>query len=267
MNEQKEKRNKKLEMKLNPSYVSLLYEIADTYGIKNVNTLVDMILNGKHLSRSQSGRDSKKITDNVGKQSTQSINIVKQVIKNAEELKLPQAKHELKDIKTGFRITHKTDDVDVLEIFQNHVEELSKAIGKVITLNVKYETDTSKEAARFKRRLSEIDVNARLPRKRNYYSRHTTSVYANNFKNNGVFKAGERPDAYNRRALKHSLATKAEFMIEHVNPEQFKLAFDLLTRWNTINHKINLSFIEGGTTGIEPLFKEILSLIKKANEV
>lgn len=265
MNEPKEKRNKKLEMKLNPSYVSLLYEIADTYGIKNVNTLVDMILNGKHLSRCQTGRDSKKVTDNVGKQSTQSINIVKAVIKNAEEFKLPQAKLELKEIQKGFKVTHDKDDVDVLEIFQDHVDQLAKAIGKLVTLNVKYEADTSKEAARFKRRLSEIDVNARLPRKRNFYSRHTTTVYSKNFKNNGVFKAGERPDAYNRRALKHSLENKIEFMIEHVNPEQFKLAFELLTRWNAINHKINLSFVEGGTTGIEPLFKEILSLIKKAN--
>ena len=266
MNEPKEKRNKKLEMKLNPSYVSLLYEIADTYGIKNVNTLVDMILNGKHLSRSQSGRDSRNLMNNIGSQSSQSIKIVKTVIENARQKKLPLAIAELSELEKGFRVTGK-EDADVLTSFQSQVEKLSKAIGSIIKMNVKYEADTSKEAARFKRRLSEIDVNERLPRKRNYYSRHTSSVYAKNFKNNGVFKAGERPDAYNRRALKHSLESKIEFMIEHVNPEQYKKADELLTLWNDINHKINLSFKEGGSTGIKPLFKEIISLTKKANEL
>lgn len=266
MNVTKEKRNKKVEMKVNPSYVSLLHEIADYYSIPNVNTLVDKILTGKHLSRSQSGRDAKKITGNIASQSTQSIMIVKQVIKNAKQKKLPLAVRELAELQAGFKALHKEEHVDVLKTFQDLVEDLSKSIGSLVNNNVKYEPDTSKEAARFKRRLTEIDVNDKLPRKRNFYSRHTSSIYAQNFKNNGVFKSGERPDAYNRRALKHSLESKTEFMIEHVNPEQFKRAFTFLTEWNDINHQINASLLEGGSTGITKLFKEIVSLNKKVNQ-
>lgn len=266
MNAPKEKRNKKVELKLNPSYVNLLNEITFTYGIKNVNTLVDMILNGKALARKQSGRESKNLMDNIGKQSTQSINIVKEVIKNALDKKLPQAIEEYKLIERGFQHRAKTDDVDVLATFQDRVETLAASIGSIITHNVRYEADTSKEAQRFKRRLSEIDVNERLPRKRNFYSRHTSSVYSKNFKNNGVFKAGQRPDAYNRRALKHAIHSKIEFMIEHVSTEQYKRAYELMNEWNELNKKLNTSLLEGGSTGIEELFKGIISLNKKANE-
>lgn len=266
MNPPDEKRNKKVEMKVNPTYMNLLNEIADHYSISNVNTLVDLILTGKHLSRSQSGRDAKKIVGNIASQSTQSIMIVKRVIHNAKKKKLPLAIKELDELQAAFRAMHKEEHIDVLNTFEDLVETLCKSIGSIVTANVRYEPDTSKEVARFKRRLSEIDVNERLPRKRNYYSRHTSSTYAQNFKNNGVFKSGERPDAYNRRALKHSLERKTEFMIEHVNPEQFKRAFTFLTEWNDINHQINASLLEGGSTGITKLFKEIVSLNKKVNQ-
>lgn len=266
MKEAKEKRTKKLEMKVNPSYISLLSEIAETYRINNVSTLVDMMLNGKSLTRSQSGRDTMKLTGNVASQSTQSIQLVKAVIKNAKVKKKPLAIKEINELRAGFRAMHGEDHADVLEIFQDNVESLAKSIGSIITNGIKYEPDTSKEALRFKRRLSEIDVNFRLPRKRNFYSRHTDATYAKHFKNNGVFKAGERPDAYNRRALKHSLATRAEFMIEHVNPDQFKKAYELLKRWNTINKEINTALLEGASHGITELFKEIAALNKEANQ-
>jgi hypothetical protein len=265
MNLPNEKRNKKLEMKVNPTYINLLNEIADHYSISNVNTLVDLILTGKHLSRSQSGRDAKKLVGNIASQSTQSIIIVRKVIQNARKKKLPLAVKELAELEAGFKATHNEEHIDVLKIFEDLVEELCKSIGSIVSQNVRYEADTSKEAARFKRRLSEINVNDKLPRRRNYYSRHTASTYALNFKNNGVFKAGERPDAYNRRALKHSLESRAEFMIEHIDTEQFKRAFTFLTEWNDINHQINLSLLEGGSTGITKLFKEIVSLNKKVN--
>ncbi|CEL31193.1 hypothetical protein [Pseudomonas fluorescens] len=267
MNGVKEKRNKKIELKLNPSYVNLLNEIAFTYGINNVNTLVDMILNGKALTRNQSGRESKKLMNNIGSQSTQSIQIVKEVLKNANEKKLPLAIAEVEKVERGFKNMKKVATVNILTTFQDQVENLAKSIGSIITGNVRHEADTSKEAERFKRRLSEIDVNERLPRKRNFYSRHTSSVYASNFKNNGVFQAGQRPDAYNRRALKHAIQSKVEFLIEHVNTEQYKRADALLTQWNDLNHTINTSLLEGSSTGIEELFKGIVSLNKKVNEI
>ncbi|RMN10873.1 hypothetical protein [Pseudomonas syringae group genomosp. 3] len=267
MKEVKEKRNKKVELKLNPTYVSLLNEIAHTYGIKNVNTLVDLILNGKALARSQYAREAKKLMNNIATQASQSIEIVKQVINNAEKKKIPEAITELEEVEKGFQNLKKVKTVDVLATFQESVSGLAKSIGSIIKTNVRYEADTSKEADRFKKRLSEIDVNERLPRKRNYYSRHTSSVYAKNFKNNGVFQAGKRPDAYNRRALKHALHSKVEFMIEHVNPEQYKRADALLTQWNDLNKTINTSLLEGESTGIKDLFKEIVSINRKANQV
>lgn len=267
MNGVKEKRNKKIELKLNPSYVNLLNEIAYTYGIKNVNTLVDMILNSKALARKQASRESKNLFDNIGKQSTQSINIVKQVIENALEKRLPLAIQELKVIERGFQHRAQTEDIDVLATFQDKVESLAKSIGAMVTNNVRHEADTSKEAERFKRRLSEIDVNERLPRKRNFYSRHTSSVYASHFKNNGVFQAGQRPDAYNRRALKHAIYSNVEFMIEHTSVEQYKRAYVIMNQWNDLNKKLNTSLLEGGSTGIEELFKGIISLEKKANQI
>ncbi len=262
-------RTSRLRVKVNPAYKKLLSYITTHYKLKDESELVDTIVTGKALVLRTSDKTiDQKMNRAISTNSTQSIDIFNQLIGKALSGESILAAKEFESFKEkAAKIGLKSQiDFDYYDICDKQVNILGDLISTYLKSFVKFHEDKSKLAETFRSRLKTIDINENLPKKINLCTRHTKSTYAKNFNNDFKFKAGEKPDSYNRRALHTILSTKSEFLVEEVTSEGDEFIQGILNEWNNVIKKYNTSLLKNDATGIWEFFVVIFALRKKIND-